>query len=436
MERKSHLSMSVVGWRGLGRRPIFQMISRVLMSKLLISMVMACSMDMLWRGQVHSQETVPLRWLDLASENARQTIVDREAGQYLGHPTTLLLEDGKNILCVYPKGHGKGPIVFKRSLDGGQTWSDRLPTPENWATSLETPTIHRVVDAMGKKRLIVWSGLHPARLASSEDDGLSWTPLRPVGDWGGIVVMGFVTARTKPGQYVAMFHDDGRYFLSPERQESEPKKGVGQPAMFTLYRTESDDGGLQWSSPQVVYQSREIHLCEPGWVSSDDGRQWAVLLRENRRLKNSHVIFSDDQGATWTEPRELPESLTGDRHTGVRTSDGRLFISFRDMAKSSPTRGDWVAWVGTYQDIVQGKEGQYRIRLMKNHKGTDCAYPGVERLPDDTIVATTYGHWTAGESPYIVSIRLRLQELDAMGRELDAGNWNDDQAKEEKQKNR
>ncbi|MDG2102340.1 MAG: hypothetical protein P8J91_01220, partial [Pirellulaceae bacterium] len=41
-----------------------------------------------------------------------QVVVDREAGQYLGHPTTVLLEDGQTMLCVYPKGHGKGGIVY------------------------------------------------------------------------------------------------------------------------------------------------------------------------------------------------------------------------------------------------------------------------------------------------------------------------------------
>jgi len=45
-------------------------------------------------------------------------------------------------------------------------------------------------------------------------------------------------------------------------------------------------------------------------------------------------------------------------------------------------------------------------------KGEDCAYPGVEILPDDTIVTTTYGHWVAGKQPYIVSVRLKLAELD------------------------
>jgi hypothetical protein len=74
------------------------------------------------------------------------------------------------MLTVYPKGHGRGAIVYKRSNDAGLTWSDRLPTPKNWETSLEVPTLHRVVDASGKKRLIMFSGLYPIRMAVSEDE--------------------------------------------------------------------------------------------------------------------------------------------------------------------------------------------------------------------------------------------------------------------------
>lgn len=347
--------------------------------------------------------SIPL--IDLAPQTFRQVVVDREPGQYLGHPTTVLLEDGKTILCVYPKGHGRGAIQYKRSTDGGLTWSDRLPTPANWATSLETPTIHRVIDAAGKKRLIVWSGLYPARLAVSEDDGNTWSELKQAGDWGGIVVMGFVEALKTPGRYLAMFHDDGRFFSKPANSQ--------KPPVFTLYKTLSNDGGLTWSSPEAVYQSSNVHLCEPGCIRSPDGKQLAVLLRENSRRKNSHIIFSNDEGATWTAPREVPGSLTGDRHTGKYAPDGRLFISFRDTTLESKTKGDWVAWVGTYDDLVSGAEGQYRVRLMDNHKGADCAYPGVEVLPDGTIVTTTYGHWQPNADPYVVSVRLKLAELDA-----------------------
>ena len=120
--------------------------------------------------------------IDLNDESHRQVVVDRESGQYLGHPTTCLLEDGKTMLCVYPKGHGRGAIIYKRSDDGGLTWSDRLPTPATWSSSQEVPTLHRVVDSNGKKRIILWSGLYPARLAMTEDDGVNWSELEPVGD--------------------------------------------------------------------------------------------------------------------------------------------------------------------------------------------------------------------------------------------------------------
>lgn len=352
--------------------------------------------------------------IDLAPERDRQVVVDCEPGQYLGHPTTCLLEDGRTILCVYPKGHGRGAIVYKRSPDGGLTWSDRLAVPESWATSKETPTIHRVVDAGGRKRLIVWSGLYPARLAVSEDDGRTWSELKAAGDWGGIVVMGSVVGlRDRPGRYLAMFHDDGRFIAAQDTRQ--------EPRVMTLYQTFSDDGGRTWSAPETIWSSAAVHLCEPGIIRSPDGRQLVALLRENRRVRNSHAIFSNDEGRTWSEPVELPAALTGDRHTGVYAPDGRLFVTFRDTTLDSPTKGDWVAWVGTYEDIVRGREGQYRVRLMDNQDAWDCAYPGVVILPDGTIVTTTYGHWVRGEEPFIVTVRLKLDELDARAGEAGGG---------------
>ncbi|MGE5198741.1 MAG: sialidase family protein [Rhodospirillaceae bacterium] len=344
--------------------------------------------------------------IDLAADTTRQTIVDREPGQYLGHPTTVLLEDGRTMVIVYPKGHGRGAIVMKRSTDGGKTWSGRLPTPPNWETSLEVPTIYRTVDARGTKRLILFSGLYPIRLAVSEDDGATWSGLAPIGNFGGIVAMAsLVPLRTGAGRYMALFHDDGRFI------GEEPAEG---PRRFTVYKTISADGGLTWGPPGVVTSLPDAQLCEPGAIRSPDGKQIAVLLRENSRKRNAFVIFSSDEGRTWTAPREVPGALTGDRHVAKYARDGRLFITFRDMALESATRGDWVAWVGTYDDIVKGREGQYRVRLMDNKNEWDCAYPGLELLPDGTFVTTTYGHWEAGAEPYIVSVRVTMAELDRL----------------------
>ena len=342
--------------------------------------------------------------LDLAAEAHRQVVVDREAGQYLGHPTTVLLEDGISILAVYPKGHGRGPIVLKRSPDGGLTWSERLPVPESWATSQEVPTLFRMEDREGIRRLILFSGLYPIRRAVSEDDGATWSELEPIGDFGGIVAMASVV-RLADGRHMALFHDDGRFLRN---------EGVRED--FRVFQTLSSDGGLTWGAPEVVTALPGADLCEPGAVRSPDGRTIALLLRENSRTRSSMVVFSADEGRSWTEPRALPAALTGDRHTARYAPDGRLFVSFRDMADGSLTKGDWVGWVGTFGDLLAGGEGAYRVRFMDNRDAWDAAYPGVEVLGDGTFVVTTYGHWVEGEEPFVVSVRFTLEELDAMNR--------------------
>lgn len=360
--------------------------------------------------------------VDISADKSRQVVVDREPGQYLGHPTTVLLEDNKTMLTVYPKGHGRGAIVYKRSNDAGLTWSERLPTPTSWATSLEVPTLHRVVDAQGRKRIIMFSGLYPIRMAVTEDDGGTWSELKSIGDFGGVVTMSTVIGLNTPGHYLAFFHDDGRFIRGGEVEKYRVKSphvpdyssSTAKPWRFWVYTTLSKDGGLTWSVPVPIAMLPDANLCEPGVLRSPDGKQIAVLLRENSRKYNSFVIFSNDEGLSWTEPKELPAALTGDRHVAKYDADGRLFISFRDTTHVSPTKGDWVGWVGRYEDIVNGTEGQYRVRIMDNTKGQDCTYPGVERLPDGTFVTTTYGHWTQGEEAYVVSVRFKLAELDAL----------------------
>ncbi len=342
--------------------------------------------------------------IDLAHERHRQVIVDQEPGQYLGHPTTVLLDDQQTMIAVYPKGHGRGGIVMKRSEDGGRTWSERLPVPESWAASKEVPTIYKVYDGENKRRLIMFSGLYPIMMAVSEDDGSTWSELKPIGEYGGIVATSSMV-RLSNGDYMTQFHDDGRFL----------RNGGKWTGKFDVFKILSKDGGLSWSEPELITHAPYAHLCEGGFVWSPDGKELAILLRENSRQYNSFVVFSQDEGKTWSQPQELPGALTGDRHVAKYAPDGRLFITFRDRTSDggSPTEGDWVGWIGGYEDLKHGRDGLYRVRLMDNTKDWDCCYPGLELLPNGEFVTTTYGHWTTGESPYIASVRFKMEEIDA-----------------------
>jgi hypothetical protein len=349
-------------------------------------------------------QAAPAR-VDLAGDAERRVVVDRRAGQYLGHPTTVLLRDGRTILAAYPTGHGRGAIVLKRSTDGGRTWSDRLPVPESFATSLETPTLHRVPGSDGRDRLLLFSGLHPVRLSTSDDEGVSWSELAPVGAWGGIVTMASLEL-VEGGDLVAFFHDDGRFL----------RQGGTAEGTFTLLATRSRDGGRTWSEPSTLLARGDLHLCEPGSVRAPDGGELTLLLRENHRTGPSYAIRSRDSGASWSEPVPLAAALTGDRHVARYAPDGRLVVTFRDQAREFETHGDWVAWVGRYADLAARGAGELRVRLADDVAGSDCGYAGLECLPGGTFVAVSYGHWTKGEAPYVIAVRFSLAELDARAR--------------------
>ena len=70
-----------------------------------------------------------------------------------------------------------------------------------------------------------------------------------------------------------------------------------------------------------------------------------------------------------------------------------------------------------YEDIVKGRDGQYRVKLRHSYRGGDNGYPGLEALPDGAFVATTYIKDREGpEKNSIVSTRFALAETDRLAR--------------------
>ena len=60
-------------------------------------------------------DTVPT--VDILGQKHRQLVVDREAGQYLGHPTTVLLKERRVIGS------------FETAVQSSSTWRTNSPRP-------------------------------------------------------------------------------------------------------------------------------------------------------------------------------------------------------------------------------------------------------------------------------------------------------------------
>jgi len=291
---------------------------------------------------------------------------------------------------------------MKKSTDGGRTWSDRLPVPENWKTATNCPAIHRLRDPQGRKRLFVFEGNGAMRQSASLDNGRTWTPFKPNGLH--CVVAPLTIILTNKGKQLLAVYQRGK-----DDKDQSPQ---------TLWQSTSDDGGLTWNPERKIAAYPCADLTEPSLIRSLDGKQIACLIRENKHNYNSMLIVSNDEAQTWSEPVELSAALTGHRHMPRYLPDGRLVITFRDAAKGSLTIGEFVAWVGTYEDIVNGREGRYRVRLLTSPKKWDLGYSGLELLPDGTLVATTYAQLKKGEKNSVVSIRFNMKELDKRYREM------------------
>lgn len=338
--------------------------------------------------------------LDLSTETSRQVILAAgTATVYQGHPTTLLLPDGKTMFAVWSVGHGGPCGPMARSDDGGLTWTrldDQLPAA--YKTYRNCPSLYRLVDPAGKERLWVLAAQPLMPRLVSEDSGRTWQTAPALG-FANVMTFSSVV-RLKDGRYLGLYH------RGPGGKDKAP---------LEVLQTLSADGGVTWGEPRVVAKVTGKNPCEPCAFRSPDGAELACLLRENTHTGRSLLMFSRDEGATWSTPVDTPWGLSGDRHAAVYADDGRLVVAMRDMAPGSPTRGHFVAWVGRYEDLRAGRPGQYRVKLLHNYAGADCGYPGLERLPDGTLVATTYVKLHDGpEQHSVVSVRFKLAETDKL----------------------
>ncbi len=377
-----------------------------------------------------------------------------DSNDYMAHPDSVLLRNG-DILTVYPKGHGKGAVLNKISSDGGLSWTGTIEnTPESWVNSLETPTIYRLEFSDGTPDKLILISANPKwpdmdtpggfECSISDDEGKTWSEFKRFYGYDDetsvvpIVAMASLTRLKENDEFtdkwMGIFHDSDFY-------------------NYKTILTFDENGNMHWSTPEKFLAphretEKSAQMCEIEVIRSEKGKgdELCLIARSQSKTINSMIAFSTDEGKTWSEPKPVPAALNGERHKAEYTSDGRLLITFRSIergekaqshAKSTDKKRGWmseglVAWVGTYEDLKNGTEGDYRIKLAhvyledqnkpEYYAGSDTGYCGNVVLDDDTFVICGYGKFSPDAKTedgkdlktYIVSKRINLKDTDRL----------------------
>lgn len=340
------------------------------------------------------------------------------SNQYFGQPDMIRTKSGR-LITSFPQGHGKGPLIMKISDDDGATWTRKTDIPASWAGSQETPTLYVLNLADGTERIMMitacpgWGtdsagNRYGWNTSYSDDNGETWTEYR---HWQSNRTYDNANndAIVAMASLVQLKDSDG----------NDIQKWMGvyhnyAYVNFRTYLTFDENGDEQWSeSEPYLAQWRSIEsayqMCEIGMFRSPDGKRIIGLARSQSHNNPATLIYSDDEGETWSKPMDLPGSLAGERHKiAYDPISGRLLVTFREInydlngnnrfdGGNDWNAGDWVAWVGTYDQLINQEDGEYRILLAEdwanNAKSGDTGYAGVAVLDDGTFIMDTYGHW-------------------------------------------
>ena len=212
---------------------------------------------------------------------------------------------------------GNIDILMRRSGDGGRTWGDVVVLRDDEANTCGNPCI--VVDHITGAMVLLTThnlghdheheiiagtseGSRTVWVMRSDDDGLTWSD--PEDITGSVKLPDWTWYATGPGAGIQIKHGEhaGRLVIPCDHIEAETKHYYSH----VIY---SDDHGASWqlggSSPD-----HQVNECEV--VELSDGQLMLNMRNYDRTKKTRQVCVSVDGGMTWTDQRHdtaLPEPI-------------------------------------------------------------------------------------------------------------------------------
>ncbi len=365
------------------------------------------------RKELPDLQTEKLRipTVDISKDTLRHSVVAQGTPMIRqAHPSLSLSPDNKMLISMWTIGHGGycGPLAI--SKDGGKKWTQLTNIPNNWRENYNCPPLYVVTDPNSeKKQLITYAHCRGIMTYAVSDDGINWSEFYdcPRTDASTPLINGGM-----PFTSVIPIRN-GKALLGVANLTG-PYVDLAVGGTNIIGQSYSYDGGKSWTSWRTILDldgTREP--CEPFIIRSPNRKQMMMLLRENNHAFTSWMMLSNDEGENWTSPVRIGAEVTFDRHIAKYLPDGRLIVVGRDVAQMSPAHQHLSAWVGTYEDLLNGKPGQYRIKIFHSYHGS-VEYPGIEILDDGTIVVVTSLSYRPGENYSVVCTRFNINETDLL----------------------
>lgn len=271
-------------------------------------------------------------------------------------PALLTTPDGTVLaFCEGRKqsGSDRGEIhlLLKRSSDGGQTWSDQQvvwsdglntcgnPCPvldERTGTiwllathNLGVDTEKDIIHKRGKSTRTVW-------VMSSEDKGATWSKPKEItssvkdSSWGWYATGPGIGIQIRHGQH------KGRLVIPCDHSYDDPKGTVaGGPFAYGSHVIYSDDSGATWALGGVIRPN--VNECQVVELADNAGTLLMDMRSYFGRNRRTHSI-SRDGGETWTEPKDHPQLIEPVCQASILRcawpKDGASVIAFANPAST------------------------------------------------------------------------------------------------------
>jgi hypothetical protein len=241
----------------------------------------------------------------------------------LGYENTIyptLFAEGEKVSMFSDSGKGgKRFMIFRRSTDGGRTWSEPLEIKEIVAATVYIEPIR-----VGNRLHVLWldtiDNEHIVGAAFSDDDGQTWKSAA-LADTRGMDI-----------GLMRVAHDsEGHIYLAFSAQREDKEK-------IKLFVMRSEDNGEIWEKPFMLrhYPFEKTQALYPHIIAAEKGVVVVVWVDYRNIRSNLYMQVSKDNGKTW-QGKDVPLEEPGRFNTAhyalteslVRIGDTYYELAYR-----------------------------------------------------------------------------------------------------------